>query len=73
MSKFQSTKLYDGFSTCYRDWKSETKSKYLHGSAISFRVWFEGELDDRNWVMDFGFAKRAKTTILGMSPKDYFA
>jgi 6-pyruvoyltetrahydropterin/6-carboxytetrahydropterin synthase len=23
--------------------------------------------------MDFGFAKRTKTTILGMSPKDYFA
>jgi hypothetical protein len=42
-------------------------------SAISFQVWFEGELDERNWVWDFGGMKRAKTTILGMSPKDYFA
>ena len=50
-----------------------TVSSYLHGYAISFRVWFEGELDDRNWVFDFGGMKRAKTTILGMQPKDYFA
>ena len=48
-------------------------SSYLHGYAISFRVWFEGELDDRNWVFDFGGMKRAKTTIHGMQPKDYFA
>jgi 6-pyruvoyltetrahydropterin/6-carboxytetrahydropterin synthase len=36
-------------------------------------VWFEGELDERNWVWDFGGMKRAKNTINGMSPKDYFA
>jgi 6-pyruvoyltetrahydropterin/6-carboxytetrahydropterin synthase len=40
---------------------------------VSFRVWFEGELDERNWVFDFGGMKRAKTTIDGKSPKDYFA
>ena len=50
-----------------------TVSSYLHGYAISFRVWFEGELDERNWVFDFGGMKRAKTTIHGMQPKDYFA
>ena len=48
-------------------------SSYIHGYAISFRVWFEGDLDHRNWVMDFGAAKRAKHTIEGMNPKDYFA
>ena len=37
-----------------------------------FRVWFEGELDHRNWVWDFGGMKRSKTQINGMSPKDYF-
>jgi len=47
-------------------------SKYLHGYAISFRVWFEGELDHRNWVFDFGGMKRAKNNIEGMSPKAYF-
>jgi 6-pyruvoyltetrahydropterin/6-carboxytetrahydropterin synthase len=73
MKNFQSTKLVDGFSTCYRNWKSTGKDKYLHGSALSFRVRFEGELDERNWVADFGLFKRAKTTIDGKSPKDYFA
>lgn len=71
--KFQSTKLFDGFSTCFRQWKAEsTHCKFLHGYAVSFRVWFEGDLDERNWVWDFGGMKRAKTQIAGMSPKDYF-
>lgn len=74
MTKFKSTKLFDGFSTCFRQWKAEgTHCKFLHGYAVSFRVWFEGELDERNWVFDFGGMKRAKTQIAGMSPKDYFA
>lgn len=44
-------------------------SKFLHGYGISFRVTFEGELDERNWVWDFGGMKRAKTAIDGMNPK----
>jgi 6-pyruvoyltetrahydropterin/6-carboxytetrahydropterin synthase len=74
MNKFQSTKLFDGYSVCFRQWKAETTHcKYLHGYAVSFRVWFEGELDERNWVFDFGGMKRAKNTINNMSPKEYFA
>ena len=74
MAKYSSTKLFDGYSTCFRQWKADgTHCKYLHGYAISFRVWFEGELDERNWVWDFGGMKRAKNQIEGMSPKDYFA
>ena len=74
MSKFTSTKLFDGYSTVFRQWKAEgTHCKFLHGYAVSFRVWFEGELDERNWVWDFGGMKRAKNTIQGMTPKDYFA
>jgi 6-pyruvoyltetrahydropterin/6-carboxytetrahydropterin synthase len=70
---FTSSKLFDGYSTCFRQWKAEgTHCKYLHGYAVSFRVWFEGELDERNWVWDFGGMKRAKTKIDGMSPKEYF-
>lgn len=72
--KFQSTKLFDGYSTCFRQWKAkDTHCKFLHGYAVSFRVWFEGDLDHRNWVYDFGGMKRAKTKMNGMSPKDYFA
>ena len=74
MGKFKSTKLFDGYSTVFRQWKADgTHCKFLHGYAISFRVWFEGELDERNWVWDFGGMKRAKNTIQGKSPKDYFA
>jgi len=70
---FTSTKLFDGFSTVFRQWKAETTHcKYLHGYAVSFRVWFEGDLDERNWVWDFGGMKRSKGKIDGMSPKDWF-
>jgi len=70
MSKFQSTKLFDGYSTVFRQWKAEgTHCRFLHGYGVSFRVWFEGELDERNWVWDFGGMKRAKGTIDGLNPK----
>ena len=72
MSKFQSTKLFDGFSCVFRQWKAEgTHCRFLHGYGISFRVWFEGELDHRNWVWDFGGMKRAKGTIDGKNPKEW--
>jgi 6-pyruvoyltetrahydropterin/6-carboxytetrahydropterin synthase len=73
MGTFKSSKLFDGYSTVFRQWKADTTHcKYLHGYAISFRVWFEGELDERNWVWDFGGMKRATNTIQGKSPKDFF-
>ena len=72
MGKFQSTKLFDGYSCVFRQWKAEdTHCRFLHGYGISFRVWFEGELDERNWVWDFGGMKRAKGTIEGMNPKEW--
>ena len=70
MNTFQSTKLYDGFSTVFRQWAAEgTHCRFLHGYDIEFRITFEGELDHRNWVWDFGGMKRAKGTIDGMNPK----
>lgn len=72
MSIFKSSKLYDGFSTVFRQWRAEgTHCRFLHGYAVSFRVDFEGDLDEKNWVMDFGMAKRAKGTIDGMNPKKW--
>jgi len=72
MGKFQSSKVFDGFSTVFRQWKAEdTHCRFLHGYGISFKVYFEGELDHRNWVWDFGGMKRAKTQIDGMSPKEW--
>ena len=72
MNKFQSSKVFDGFSTVFRQWKAhDTHCKFLHGYGISFKVYFEGELDERNWVWDFGGMKRAKTKIDGKSPKKW--
>jgi 6-pyruvoyltetrahydropterin/6-carboxytetrahydropterin synthase len=68
--KFQSTKVFDGYSTVFRQWRAEgTHCSFIHGYGISFKIIFEGELDERNWVWDFGGMKRAKNTIDGVSPK----
>ncbi len=70
MGRFQSTKVFDGFSTVFRQWKAETTHcRFVHGYGVSFKLTFEGELDDRNWVWDFGGMKRAETLIDGMQPK----
>ena len=72
MGKFQSSKVFDGFSTVFRQWKAEdTHCRFLHGYGISFKLYFEGELDHRNWVWDFGGMKRAKTKINDMNAKEW--
>ena len=69
---FRSTKKFDGFSTVFRQWKADTTHcQYLHGYDVEFRITFEGELDHRNWVWDFGGMKRATNTIDGMMPKEW--
>jgi len=73
MGNFKSTKVFDGFSTCFRQWKAKTTHcKFLHGYGVSFKLTFEGDLDNRNWVWDFGGMKRAEGKIDGMSPKEWF-
>jgi len=70
MEKFQSTKIFDGFSTVFRQWRADgTHCQFLHGYGISFKITFEGRLDEKNWVWDFGGMKRAKGTINNMNPK----
>lgn len=72
MNTFVSTKLFDGFTCVFRQWRAnDTHCKYLHGYGISFRLTFEGALDYRNWVWDFGGMKRSKTKIDGMSASDW--
>ena len=70
--KFQSTKVFDGYSTVFRQWRAKgTHCSFLHGYGISFKIVFEGDLDERNWVWDFGGMKRAKNKIDGMNPKEW--
>lgn len=73
MGSFTSTKVFDGFSTVFRQHKATTTHcQYLHGYGVSFKIWFTGELDDRNWVWDFGGMKRATGKIDGKNPKEWF-
>jgi len=59
MTNFNSTKIFDGFSTAFRQWKAtHSHCQYVHGYALKFKIWFEGELDHMNYVCDFGCFKR---------------
>ena len=74
MSRFQSTKIFEGFSTVFRQWRAEgTHCRYIHGYGVSFKIWFAGELDERNWVWDFGGFTRVKSNIDGMTPKQWMS
>lgn len=68
-----SKKHFKGFSCCFRQWIAETTHcKYLHGYSVSFIIEFQGELDERNWVWDFGGMKRAKKKINGINADKWF-
>jgi 6-pyruvoyltetrahydropterin/6-carboxytetrahydropterin synthase len=43
-----------GFSCCFRQWRADSHCNQLHGYSLSFELVFRGELDERNWVIDFG-------------------
>ena len=64
---YLSTKTYgheQGLSAVFRQWKADSHCNQLHGYALSFRFTFEADdLDDRNWVMDFGGLKPLKTML----------
>jgi 6-pyruvoyltetrahydropterin/6-carboxytetrahydropterin synthase len=67
------TKVMDGYSTVFRQWKATTTHcSFLHGYDIYFTLNFVGDLDERNWVYDFGGFKRATAKIHGMNPKEWF-
>jgi 6-pyruvoyltetrahydropterin/6-carboxytetrahydropterin synthase len=62
--KFQSSKTYThsvGLSCCFRQWRAtHSHCSKLHGYALKVELIWEGELDERNWVMDFGGLKKVK-------------
>jgi 6-pyruvoyltetrahydropterin/6-carboxytetrahydropterin synthase len=68
---YQSTKLVDGFSTCFRQWRANSHCNFLHGYSVSFKLTFQAKgLDDKNWVQDFGFLKtKLKENTPGKLPK----
>ena len=59
MKEYISIKVFDGYSTAFRQWRAtHSHCQYVHGYALKFKVWFVGEIDEKNWVCDFGCFKR---------------
>jgi 6-pyruvoyltetrahydropterin/6-carboxytetrahydropterin synthase len=58
---YVSTKVIELGSCAFRQWRAEdTHCKYLHGYQLKAKFWFEGDLDERNWVVNFGGLKDLK-------------
>lgn len=70
MGVYTVTKTYGhetGLSCVFRQPKAESHCRFLHGYALSFKFVFSAtELDERNWVVDFGAFKRLKERLHGM-------
>lgn len=66
MGKFKSTKKFDNFSVALRQHKAQhSHCQLLHGYALEFKVWFESvedseelQLDEMNWILDYGIFSR---------------
>ena len=64
--RYLSTKKFDNFSVALRQWKAQhSHCQLLHGYALKFKVWFasnepdiDKQLDDMNWVVDYGSFKK---------------
>jgi 6-pyruvoyltetrahydropterin/6-carboxytetrahydropterin synthase len=61
---FESGKRYPssiGLSCCFRQWKAPSHCRLFHGYSIDVSLVFGAvELDERNWVVDFGSLKSLK-------------
>lgn len=62
MGQYISTKKFENYSVALRQWKAKhSHCQLLHGYALKFKVWFasnepieDKQLDDMNWVVDYG-------------------
>jgi 6-pyruvoyltetrahydropterin/6-carboxytetrahydropterin synthase len=61
---FQSTKIIELGSCAFRQWKADSHCKYIHGYRLIGKFWFAcNELDNKNWVVDFGGLKELKSIL----------
>ena len=63
--KFTSNKVINLGSAAFRQWRStHSHCQYIHGYNLTADITFEAdELDDKNWVADFGGLKELKKTL----------
>mgnify|MGYP000902016813 FL=1 len=61
---FKSTKIIELGSCAFRQPKANSHCKYIHGYRLKAKFWFESdELDENNWVVDFGGLKELKNLL----------
>ena len=67
MAKHYSTKRYGhniGLSACFRQPNAHSHCRYLHGYSLAFTFTFGAhDLDEKNWVVDFGGLKKLKSWL----------
>ena len=74
MKRFYSGKTYShstGHSCAFRQWRADSHCNLIHGYALQFELKFGGELDDRNWIVDFGGLKPLKEWLKYMFDHTY--
>ena len=61
MTEYFSIKKYGherGLSAAFRQWRADSHCKFIHGYSLEFEFEFGAdELDENNWVVDFGGLK----------------
>jgi 6-pyruvoyltetrahydropterin/6-carboxytetrahydropterin synthase len=62
---FESTKIIDLGSCAFRQWRADhSHCKFIHGYRLVAKFWFScSELDEKNWVVDFGNLKELKIIL----------
>jgi len=62
---YKSTKVWPyAFSCAFRQWRAESHCRFIHGYAFTVKLTFvANELDERNWVVDFGSLKSFKQQL----------
>lgn len=65
MASFQSTKIIELGSCAFRQWRADhSHCHYIHGYRLVAKFWFSAkELDNKNWVVDFGGLKELKNIL----------
>ncbi len=64
---FKSTKIIELGSCAFRQPRAKSHCSFLHGYRLTAKFWFEAdELDENNWVVDFGGLKKLKLIFQDM-------
>ena len=64
---FKSTKVIELGSCAFRQPQAKSHCQFLHGYRLVAKFWFEAdELDENNWVVDFGGLKQLKAKLEDM-------